>query len=147
MAQQTYVPGRVILIAVSIPVTGLAKGTMIEIDYDSDAFTDEVAADGTVIRILSSDARATMKFSTSMQSPSNPALSAAAISDRLTGAVTGPSSVTNPSSPGPTGDIAAASSSWIKKMPKKTYATENSNIEWEVRCANLALQIGTPIAI
>jgi hypothetical protein len=146
--QQSYAPGAVILTFAPtgfppIVVTMMAKGTFVEIDFEVDAWADEVAADGQVVRILSADRRGTIKFSTNFASPSNPSLSAVAVADRLTRLATGPVSVTDPTGT----SIAGCGVAWLKRIPKKPYATESSNIEWELRCPYLASEIGTTIPL
>lgn len=135
MGQQTHDPTKVSTSVAGIVLTQFAKGTFITIDYDSDAYTDEVGVGGEVVRIRSADERATIKFSLMAASPSNDALSALAALDRLTGQGVGAVQIKD-NGPGAT-SVASGQAGWVKKVPSKPYSTEATQIDWEVRVANL----------
>lgn len=142
--QQSHDPKKVSLVVAGITITQFAKGTYITAEYDSDAYTDEVGAGGEVVRILNHDRRATIKITLMAASPSNTALSALAAIDRLTGKGVGAVQLKDN---GPGGaSIASAQAGWVKRMPAKPYATEASNIEWEIRCAELDSTVAGTVA-
>ena len=133
MSQQTFDPSAMIVNVLGVTLVQLAKGQMIVVAYDSDAYVDEVGANGDVVRVRSADLRATIKVTLMKASPSNDYLSGLAAKDRLTGGGHGPSFVKDPR--GTSRHFAAES--WVKKIPEAPYATESSNVEWEIRCAAL----------
>jgi len=143
MSQQTYDPNETILNVLGVVVTQLAKGTFIEVAYDTDAYSDEVGANGNVVRIRSADKRGTIKFTTMAESPSNDELTALAAMDRATGAASGSSFARD--FRGTSTHFAA--SSWLKRVPARKYATEATTVEWEVRCASLLHNVGSTLAI
>lgn len=143
MAQQTFDPKLVVLNFAGVTFVQLAKGTFIEVDYDSDAFSDDVAATGEVVRIASADLRGTVKATLDMGSPTNDALSNLAITDRLTGLATGPMLLKDVRGT----SLFTAATAWIKKIPAKPFATENAHNVWEIRCAVLRAFVGGLVAI
>jgi hypothetical protein len=135
---QTLSPRDISLSFIGTIISMFAKGTFVEITFDVDAFTDEVGATGDVARYLSADERGTIKFTLMRNSPSNAVLSALAVTDRLTGAITGPAFVKD----GRGTSIALSAQSWIKKIPDSSHATEPTTISWEIRCARLVNIVG-----
>ena len=142
MAQQTYNPALVTLSIAGVTLTQFAKGTFINVEYDSDAFSDEVGTRGEVVRVRSADERGTIKATLMAASPSNDALSALAALDRLTGQGVGAALVKDVTGT----SIHSAANAWIKKIPPKPYSTEADTVEWEFRCANLKHNIGGTVA-
>lgn len=142
MPMQTYDPAKVTLNVAGIIFTQFAKGTFITVEYDTDAYTDDVGAAGDVVRVRSADERATIKAVLMAASPTNDALSALAALDRATGQGVGPAFVKDP-----TGTSKhSAENAWIKKVPAKPYSTEADTVEWEIRCAKLKHNVGGTVA-
>ena len=62
------------------PITGWADGDYLDIDNDTDAFTDAVGTDGDVTRVRTNDDRATVTITLMQSSPVNDVLSAIHVS-------------------------------------------------------------------
>lgn len=136
---QTFDPNEFFVNLYAVPMTQFAKGTYVEITYDSDAFIDEVGANGNVVRILSTDYRATMKFTLMSESPSNDVLSTALQIDRLTGSNTTQALCQD----GRGTSIATANQAWIKKAPDQAFSSSEATTRvWEIRCAALVATVG-----
>lgn len=143
MSQQTHDPNEVALDVLGNVITQFAKGTYLTVEYDSDAFNDEVGANGDVVRVRSADQRGTMKFTLMRASPSNDVLTALARTDRLTGTGTGAVFVRDFRGT----SIHHAQVAWIKRVPSATYATEAMTTEWEIRCAKLDSFVGGALSL
>lgn len=142
MAMQTYDPTKVTVSVAGIPLTQFAKGNFVTVEYDSDAFTDEVGVGGEVVRVRSADQRATVKVTLMRASPSNDELSALAQLDRLTGQGLGAVQVKDATGT----SVHHAEVGWVKKIPSAPYATEAESVEWEIRCAKLESTVGGTIS-
>lgn len=140
--QQTYDPAKVTVAVAGIALTQFAKGSFVSVEYDSDAFSDEVGTRGEVVRIRSADERGMIKVTLMRASPSNDALSALAALDRLTGAGVGAAMVKDITGT----SIHSAANAWVKKIPAAPYSTEADSVEWEIRCANLKHFVGGTLA-
>lgn len=138
MSQQTYDPKRVTVSVAGIPLGQFAKGTFVVVEFEADAYSDEVGAQGEVVRVRSADERGTIKVTLMKASPSNDALSSLAALDRLTGAGVGAAMVKDASGR----SIHSAESSWVKRIPSAPYGTEAETVEWEIRCAKLQHFLG-----
>jgi len=139
MAQQTHDPSAVTVSIAGITLTQFAKGTFVEVEYDTDAYSDEVGAGGEVVRVKSSDQRGTVRVTLMAASPSNDELSALAATDRAAGNGVGAVLVKD----GPTGTSKHSSENgWIKRIPNRPYSTEADNVQWEFRCAKLKSAVG-----
>lgn len=139
MAQQTYDPAAVVVNVAGINLTQFAKGTFVEVEYDTDAFSDDVGAGGEVVRVKSSDQRGTIRVTLMAASPSNDELSALASLDRATGQGVGPALVKD----GPTGTSKhSAENAWLRRVANKPYSTEADTVQWEIRCAKLKAAVG-----
>ena len=55
MPQQTYNPALVTVSVAGITLTQFAKGTFVTVEFDADAFSDDVGTRGEVVRIRSAD--------------------------------------------------------------------------------------------
>lgn len=114
---------------------GYAEDEFLTIDYDNDAFTDMVGADGEVTRSKTNDKRATITLKLMSSSAGNAALSSLHNLDRNTpnGAGVGALSIVD------LGGLSlfAATECWIAKAPAASYGKGPTVREWKIRCASL----------
>jgi len=123
------------------PVSGLAKGTFIDISRDNDAYADEAGADGEILRGKSNDRRGTATIRLMQSSQTNQVWSALQILDENSpnGDGIGPFFVKDNS--GTT--LCAAAEAWITKPPTVTFADTPGEVrEWNIRLANLEIFVG-----
>lgn len=118
---------------------GLAEGTFVEIEYESDLFTDVVGSDGVTARAKTNDGRATVKFSVLQTAPVNGLLSALMNVDQSApnGAGIAPLLVQNHRD----GSTYFGEEAWIMKRPSVAYGNEIKVVDWEVRVGNLSFQL------
>jgi len=125
MAVDTYDAANVKITMGPSELTGFADGDFLNIEKESDDYTDESGADGRVTRSKSNDRRATVTFTCTQGSPANSLLNAV----RLTGLASG---VAVPFSAADlNGDtLISGAASWVKKPPATGYAKESGTREW-----------------
>lgn len=124
----SYSPDLVKIVIGSVPITGYADGTFIDIEPVSDGVTSESGADGEVARAIVLDMRHTLTLTLQQSSMSNNTLSAIADRDRDTGGNgTVPISVVDLR-----GGTLFAGTGWIKKKAKATYSKGLESREWAI---------------
>ena len=143
MPQQTYDPNEVSVAFDGTTLVQFAKGTFISVERDSDAFADEVGANGDVVRIKSADKRGSVKLTLMKASPSNDTLMGQALTDEATALATGSLIVRDARGT----SIHHSATAWVKRIPKADYGTEHSNVEWEFRCAELDHYVGGTLSL
>ena len=124
-----------------IQLDGWADGDFMNIENESDSFTDVVGTDGEVTRMRVLDERATVTFTTQQSSPVNDTLSALLRLDKLAmnGAGVGAFSMR---------DLNGTSSyfaehAWIAKRPAAGFGREVKMREWKIRCADMDANDGS----
>ena len=142
--QQTLDPTKVVLTFDGTPIRQFAKGTKIKVTYDTPAFSDDVGAEGDVVRMRSADKRGWIEFILMAASPSNDFLSNKAIADRLVG--TGVAEVFVKDGTGTS--IHHEANGWLEKLPDAEYTTEPAvERTWRIRCPHLDTYIGGTTSI
>jgi hypothetical protein len=133
-----YDPDQVLCTVAGIPLSGWADDDFVQIEYESDAFTDKAGVDGEVSRSKTNDFRATVTIRLMQTSPSNALLSVLHNSDKNTpgGVGVGPFYLQD-FSDGITGALYLAEKCWIAKAPDSSWAREAGVREWKIRCAKL----------
>lgn len=128
---QEYSPDDYSVVFNAIPIEGFAEGDVIDVEYDTEGFQDEIGVDGHVVRYKSCDQRATLTFTLMATSPSNKLLSAMYNADLKSpnGIGVGPLLIRD--TQGVT--VFAGIQGWIQKMP---------NREWVIRVAKLEAVVG-----
>jgi hypothetical protein len=129
----TYSFRRIMLSIAGVPVVGFGEGDALTVEYDADLFTDKCGAGGSVVRGQLQDNRATIKIKLMQTSPAITAIEGLLRSDQLTGKGAFPVSLVDLNS----GTTHASPTSWMKKRPNRTFGTDPSELEYEIRCANL----------
>ena len=138
MAVKTYDPGQHYATFANIPITGYAKGTYINVERMTEAFSSEAGAQGEVARTRKRDKRGTIKFTLMATSACNDLLSAIADQDEFDGTGVGALNIRD----GNGTTVATAANAWIKKRPPTEFADEMPNRDWELECENLRLTVG-----
>jgi len=134
----TYNPQLVICTWNGIPLLGFQDGTMIEIDYNKEAFTLYMGTQGDYLRIMSCDHSGKITLHLSQSSPTNDALSVFANLDRTLGNIVGPFTVTDLN--GTTTVISPQT--WIQKMPKTEFGKEGTIRDWVFESGNIIEYVG-----
>ncbi len=134
----TYDPAQVVVTFLGNILTGFGPDTFLTVERESDAFSDEVGADGEVARARSRDRRGTVTLTLLQSSLSNDVLSAAAAADELGGLGVGPLLIKDLTG----ATLVAAESAWVRKIANVEYGKEITAREWMIRCADMTVLVG-----
>lgn len=134
MTLQTYDPKEIIVTFGGAILTGFSED-IVTVERSEDQVTDEIGADGEVVRILSNDRRGNIRISLLPTSPSNSVLSIVANSDELTGG--GVRTIVIKDNRG--NDLHAAGECWIQKQPEVIQNKTAAPRVWNLRCADLRM--------
>ena len=139
-AYREYSPDDYTVVFNAIPIEGFAEGECIDVEFDTEGFSDEIGTDGHVVRYKSLDQRAKVAFTLMATSPTNKLLSAMYNADikAPNGIGVGPLLIRD--TQGVT--VFAGTQAWIQKMPKVTFGQRLSNREWVIRVAKLEAVVG-----
>ncbi len=138
MATKTYDPNRMLFSFAGRNISGWAKGTFIEVDFDEDAFTKQTGAGGETARAKNNNRGGTVKITLMAHVQSNDILSAIAAADQLTNSGVG--SIFGKEFNGTT--RFSSGNAWVKKLPKVERSEENGTVEWMFDCADLDVFVG-----
>lgn len=114
---------------------GIASGTFVNIEFESDLYEDDAGSDGEVMRVRTNDKRANITFTLQITSEANTLLSALYNLDALAENGAGVGVLLIEDLLG--GSRFFAEHAWIKKFPSVEYGNEPKTVEWEVRAAKL----------
>jgi len=118
-----------------VPLSGYADGDFCRIEEDADRFSDQVGADGEVVRSKSNDRRATVTIILQQSSDSNDVLSGIYTLDANSPNGLGVGALLIRDRNGRS--IYTAGQAWIAKRPSVTFGKESGTREWKIRCAKL----------
>lgn len=135
---KNYNPRKISLIVGVKAISGFVDGTFLELDYDEDAFTKRIGADGKVTRSASSNFSGSMTITLDQASDSNDYLSGLALIDRASGAGVVP--VLLRDAGGST--IATGAEAWIRKQAGTTYGNASEDRVWIIDIAELVMNTG-----
>jgi len=135
---KNYNPKKISLIVGAKIISGYAEDTFVEADYDEDAFTKKIGADGDCTRVQSANTAGNITITLDQASDSNDYLSAQAAIDRATG--TGVVPVTLRDALGRT--MIFSESTWIKKLPATTFGSKSSDRKWLLDSAAMDVFVG-----
>lgn len=138
MAFKNYDPKRVSLYIGGVRIGGYEDGSFITVEYNADAFTPYVGADGEYGRSKNADESGKITVRLTQTSKSNDILSALAIADRASG--TGTFIVSVRDLNGTT--VATSESAYILKRANAEFAKEIGPREWPIYCAPLKMFVG-----
>lgn len=137
MTVQTYDPKEIIVSVAGQILSGFSED-VVTVARVEDAITDDVGADGEVIRILSNDRRGTITISLLQTSASNLVLSVLANADELLGGNVFPVLIADNRGL----DLHVGAEAWVVKQPDAIYNKSNTPREWELRVADLRMVLG-----
>lgn len=137
-----YDPGRIIVTFRGILFQGVASGTFVNVERDTDTFSDEVGAYGDVVRVRSRDKRGTVKVTLLSSSLTNDALSVLHSRDEGNddGGGLGYGSLLIKDLNGTT--LVSAKNAWLMKPADLEYGDEGGQREWTLKCAELNMFVG-----
>ena len=139
-------PNAIVMTFKGIPITGVADGTFVEVEYDEDAYTHHVGAQGTVTRVKNANEMGTVTFTLGQATLTNDRLSAVAIADRVNGDGVGALLIKDLK--GTT--LYMSQNAWIRKIAKGEHGKEHLNRSWVITCEKLKVMVGgstTPNAL
>lgn len=138
MATNTYVVGEVSIVAAGHIMTGLADGSFVDVEYNSDRITMQKGADGEVARVINSDDSGRITIRLQQTSASNDALTALHVADLVSHSGAFPISIRDHSG----NTLAISASAWITKLPTVSFGTKVEEREWVIECGSLAVIVG-----
>lgn len=122
-----------------IRVTGWAKDSFIDIEYNSDSSMLHIGCDGEAARAMSTDDSATIRLRLLQNSPANKVLTILMGLDKFTKNGVVPILIRDPSN----NTIHTSLGVWVKKPPRKVYSGRAEAIEWELETNSLLGAIST----
>jgi hypothetical protein len=140
MSFHEYDPHQYSITFNGIPIEGFAEDDFVHIEMVTEAFSDEVGADGHVTRIRSRDQRGTITFKLKASSPTNKILSVRYQADLNAPNGSGVGAVLIRDTQGLS--IFAGAQAWIVGMPKTSIGKKLGDIEWKLRVASLEGFVG-----
>ena len=141
MALYTYSSQEVAINYKGAPITGLAKGTFVDIEYDEEDWMYETGSDGNVTRSLKPNKTATATITLQQSSPSNDILSGFRSLDRATGLGTGVFMVKDLRGT----SLVAVPTAFIAKPAKVTFSDELETREWKFILTGGVYHVGSNI--
>jgi hypothetical protein len=139
MSNYTYNSKQVsILVNLSTEIKNYGDGDFVSIEMVEDAFTPISSSDGHTTWSMNPSTLATVTITLMASSPSNDALSALHIADRVTGLGVFPLTVKDNSGR----DLFASDAARIIKMATITKGKEIGTREWTISCANSTMFVG-----
>jgi len=140
MAVKRYDAAQNTTIIAGIPISGFAEGSMIEIEYNSDAFELKIGVDGEGTRSRTNDNSAKITLSLMSSSSANDALSALHNLDKnsANGDGIGPLLIKD----GSGNHLAAAETAWIVKDPTVEFGREVGERKWVLETDSLKQLVG-----
>jgi hypothetical protein len=139
MTIKNYDPKKIAVIMNGQPVTGFADGTFVKVEMNEDAFMLVVGADGETTRVKNANQSGKITITLLGSSASNDALSALAVTDRLTGTGTFTALVKDARGT----SLHAAATAWVEKMPSSEFAKESpGHREWVIATDELIMFAG-----
>lgn len=134
MATVTYSPKDVVITYAGRILTGLVEDSFVEVSRDTDSFSDEVGADGEVVRTLSSDQRGIIRVVLQQTSMSNDVLaSLVAAGEQRLGPDVHPVQVKHIRG----ASLYGGAEAWVRKPTDATFANAPEGRTWEIRVAKL----------
>lgn len=130
---RNYYPDEVALVFAGIPLEGFGEDTFVEVEYDTEGFTDVTGRDGDVSRSRSNDRRATVTVTIMQTSPTNAALQALHNTDMDTPGGAGVGAFAMRDRQGTL--VVRADEAWIQTTAPVTLAREVQAREWVIRLA------------
>jgi hypothetical protein len=135
----TYDPAQVFVTAAGTTLNqGIAKGSFVTVERNSDAFTTYIGSDGEGARSKSNDKSGTIKLKLMHTSDANDILSAFAKADEIANAGSFPMLIKD----GTGRTLCMAENAWVKKMPSIEFGNEIGEREWTIESDNINIFVG-----
>lgn len=135
-----YDPRDVIVTWGPLLLQGFSDGTFVSAEYDEDAVTKHVGAQGAVTATVSANRGGKVTVTIGQASPTNDALSLIAAAQRQPGAGLQRHALMVKHVNGTT--LIAAAEAWIQKVPNTEFGAEHAAREWIFDCAELEAHVG-----
>lgn len=130
---RTYAAAAVQVLVGGVKLSGLAKGTAVNITQNGDSTSTEVGLDGEVTRTVNQDRSGTATVTLMQLSESNAVLAAMAKSDKEDGDAVVTFAVKS-------GDVMLASAqAWVQKPADYAFGTEAGTREWTLGLAEIEI--------
>ena len=134
---QNYDPQAVVLVVGGQQIVGFAEGSMIECSRNSDGWTEQVGAQGDVVRNKSADKTGTIKITLQQTSPSNAILQALQALDDENGTGTAEAQITDSTTPDA---LVHCENAWVKKLADFKRGKESGDVEWTMATNSLQIK-------
>lgn len=138
MAFKNYDPGRIIIVFKGFQIQGYADGTFVKAGRKEETFKSSVGAGGDVVRVRNRNKMGDVVVTLQAAAESNDVLQAFADLDEETGLGYGALLVKDLN--GTT--LYTADKAWIEKPADGEFASDSSNREWTIACAQLVMKNG-----
>jgi hypothetical protein len=138
---RNYDPGRIVMVWNGIQIQGYGPDTFVKASRNEDNFTEQVGANGDVVHVRNRNRAGKVTFTLQDASPSNDALSSAAVADELTGLNFGALMIKDLN--GTT--LIQAANARIQKYADAEYAADAGTNDWVIMCAELEMFLGGEI--
>jgi hypothetical protein len=135
---KNYDPGRITISFNGIQIQGFGPDTFVKCSRDEDTFTEQVGANGDVVRVRNRNRMGKVVITLQDSSPTNDQLSALAASDERTGLGYGALLVKDLNG----NTLVQAANAWIKKPADVEYAAAAGTNEWTLAAAELEMTVG-----
>ncbi len=135
---RSYNPGKLVVIAGGVPLTGFADGTFINIEAVTDGVTSQAGADGEIARAISTDKRQRVTLTFQQTSRANLILSGFQAADSISGAgIMFPLYIQ---------DLLGSmqfvvAQAWVVKKATRTYSKGIENREWVIETGEPAIDL------
>lgn len=134
---KNYDPNQLKVIFNGAQISGFADD-MVSVSRMTDGFSEDVGAQGDVVRVRSRDRRGTIEITLQQASPSNDVLSTFAATDESAGTAYGAVMVSDLNGT----SLYRGATAWIKKVADSDWATAHKTRKWTITVAQLELIVG-----
>lgn len=135
---QTLDPKSLVMTYAGILIEGAMDGTFLVVEFDEDAFTKHVGAQGHVTRVLNANEGASAVITLGQGALANALLSARHLADRAGGDKHGPLLIKDLRG----NTLIESDDAWIKKMARIEYAKEVTGREWTIDLGQARIFVG-----
>lgn len=135
---KNYDPGQIVVVFNGVQLQGYGPDTFVKASRDEDAFTEQVGANGDVVRVRNRNRMGKVVVTLQDGSPSNDLLSTFAQTDERTGLGYGALMIKDLN--GTT--LIQAANAWVKKVADLEYAKAAGVNEWTLAAAELEVFLG-----
>ena len=135
---KNYDPGRITVSFNGIQIQGFGPDTFVKCSRNEDTFSEQVGANGDVVRVRNRNRMGKVVITLQDTSPSNDQLSQLAANDEKNGSGLGALLVKDLNG----NTLVQAANAWIKKPADVEYGAKAGINEWTIAAAELEMTIG-----